>query len=54
MGFDVIYINPLKEEFFNEIDRDNLSKCIKYLNILSVESFDYRASKGEDIEKLRL
>ena len=51
MGFDVIYINPLKEEFFNEIDRDNLSKCIKYLNILSVESFDYRASKGEDIEK---
>lgn len=51
MGFDVLYINPLKEEFFNSIDTDNLSICIKYLSILNIESFYERASKGEDIEK---
>ena len=51
MDFDVIYINPLKEEYFNEIDRDNLSKCIKSLSILNIESFKERASKGKEIEK---
>ena len=51
MDFDVLYINPLKEEYFNEIDKDNLSKCIKSLSILNIESFKERASKGEEIEK---
>lgn len=51
MGFDVLYINPLKEEFFSDIDKDNLSRGIKYLSILNVESFYERASKGEEIEK---
>ena len=26
MGFDVLYLNPLKEEYWNEVDTDNLSK----------------------------
>ncbi len=51
MDFDVLYINPLKEEYFNEIDRDTLSQCIKSLSILDVESFKERASKGEEIDK---
>lgn len=50
MGFDVIYINPLKEELWNEIEDNGLSKCIKYMEILSVESFKERASKGKIID----
>ena len=50
MGFDVIYINPLKEELWNDIDDAGLSKCIKSMEILSVESFKERASKGKVID----
>ena len=50
MGFDVIYINPLKEELWNEIDDAGLSECIKSMGILSVESFKERASKGKIID----
>lgn len=50
MGFDVIYINPLKEELWNEIENSGLSKCIKDMEILSVESFKERASKGKVID----
>ena len=49
MGYDVIYINPLKEEFWDEIDSDGLSECIKEMEILSIESFRERANKGEVI-----
>ena len=42
MGFDVIYINPLKEEFFEEIDVDNLSKLNKELQIDEILSFKER------------
>ena len=50
MGFDVIYINPLKEELWNEIDDAGLSECIKSMGILSVESFEKRASNGKIID----
>lgn len=50
MGFDVIYINPLKEELWNEIDDAGLSECIKSMEILSVESFKERASSGKIID----
>ncbi|WP_455504961.1 YceG family protein, partial [Clostridium sp.] len=40
MGYDVIYINPLKEEFWSEIEEDRLSECIKSMGILSIESFN--------------
>lgn len=46
MGFDVLYINPLKEEYFDEIDIDNLSKCVKKMHIDSIETFKYRCNKG--------
>lgn len=49
MGFDVIYMNPLKEKYFSEIDEDNLSQCKKSMGILQLESFKERASKGKDI-----
>lgn len=48
MGFDVVYINSLKEEYFNEIDEDNLSQCKKSMSILPLESFEKRALKGKD------
>ena len=50
MGYDVIYINPLKEEFWSEIEEDRLSECIKSMGILSIESFSERASKGKAID----
>ena len=55
MGFDVIYINPLKEEFFEEIDVDNLSKLNKELQIDEILSFKERCARGklsENIETL--
>lgn len=52
MGFDVVYINPLKEEFFVEIDRDNLSECRESMSISQVESFYERAAKGHIIENV--
>ena len=50
MGFDVIYINPLKEELWNDIDDAGLSECIKSMEILSIESFKERAGKGKVID----
>lgn len=50
MNFDVIYINPLKEEYFEGIDTDKLSTEIKKMNILDVKSFSERTSMGRVIE----
>lgn len=50
MSFDVIYINPLKEEYFNEIDRDKLSREVLSKSIMPIESFKERTSKGKVIE----
>ncbi|MEG2353994.1 MAG: YceG family protein [Clostridium sp.] len=50
MDFDVIYINPLKEEFWDAIETDNISKSVKSMGILNVESFAERANKGKVIE----
>ena len=52
MGFDVVYINPLKEEYFAELDVDNLSICEKYMGILNIESFERRASNGKAIDNV--
>lgn len=52
MGFDVVYINPLKEEYFTEIDKENLSICEKYMGILNVETLSDRASKGTVIDNV--
>lgn len=52
MNFDVVYINPLKEEYFNEIDRDKLSICKKEMKIDAIESFEERCKKGKVIENV--
>lgn len=46
MTFDVIYINPLKEEFWDEIDKDKLSKTHKNSVILPILSMKQRSEKG--------
>ena len=50
MGFDVIYINPLKEEEFDSIDTDNISICIKNMQIDIVDTFEDRCKKGNIID----
>lgn len=52
MGADVVYINPLKEEYFEDIDKDNLSKCEKDMGILAIESFEVKSSRGQAIENV--
>ena len=52
MGFDVVYINPLKEEYFEQIDKDNLSICEKHMGILNVETFEERVKKGVLIDNV--
>ncbi|MGL5331093.1 MAG: YceG family protein, partial [Peptostreptococcaceae bacterium] len=50
-----IYINPLKEEYFDEIDIDKLSTLSKELQIDNIESFEARCKKGkltENVESL--
>lgn len=48
MNFDVIYLNPLKEEMIGEIATE--SEVIKELGILQIESFEERCRKGKTIE----
>ena len=50
MGFDVLYLNPLKEEYWNEVDTDNLSKCYVENSITDLESFNIKAHRGHEIE----
>ncbi len=52
MNFDILYINPLKEEYFEEIDKDKLSICKKSMKIDSIESFNERCKKGKIIENI--
>ena len=47
MDFDVIYLNPLKEEYFEEIDSDKLSTCQKEIQIDVVDSFKERCERGK-------
>jgi len=47
MGFDVIYINPLKEEYFEQIDIENLSKLNRELQIDEILTFKERCSRGK-------
>ncbi len=52
MGFDINYINPLKEEYFEDIDKDKLTICKKSMQIGAIESFDEKCKKGKVIEKV--
>ena len=50
MGFDVLYLNPLKEGHWTEVDTDNLSKCYVENSITDLESFNIKAHRGHEIE----
>lgn len=50
MGYDVIYVNPLKEEYWDNIDEEKLSELCKNNQILSIESLKQRASQGIEIQ----
>ncbi len=47
MDFDIVYINPLKEEYFESIDVDKLSTIEKYMSIVQMETFAEKASRGK-------
>lgn len=53
MGFDVIYINPLREEYWDEIDCDNNSKLIIEDERIDILSLKERAKEGEVIEEYK-
>lgn len=50
IDFDVLYINPLKEEFWSDIDKDGLSELHKNNQILQVETYKSRCSQGNEIQ----
>ena len=52
MGFDVLYLNPLRNNDFQKIDSDFLSNQIQYKSISPIESFFERAKKGKAISKI--
>lgn len=51
MGFDVIYINPLKEEHWDEIDQDKMSEKTSYNQILQIESLKAKTAGAHVIEQ---
>ena len=53
-GFDVIYINPLKDdENFALVDSDQISTVHKNTQILPIQSWAERAKNGQIIEENR-
>lgn len=52
MGFDIIYINPIKDEYFNLIDIDNLSLLKQYKQLSQLISLQDRCQKGTVIDRI--
>ena len=50
MSFDVLNLNPLKEEHWSSIDTDNISELVNNLQIVDVETFKDKIKKGTVIE----
>lgn len=50
MGYDVIYVNPLREQYWDEIDELHLSEVHKNNQILPIDTFQTRISQGQKIE----
>lgn len=50
MSFDVLYLNPIKEEHWDSIDTDNISSLEKYMQVTSIETLAEKISKGKCIE----
>lgn len=53
MRFDVVYINPLKEDLIQKIDNFNLTTLKKYMIIGEVESFYERIKSGNSSNILK-
>ena len=47
MTFDVIYINPLKDELFNELDIDHLSTLCKFAMITPIDTWKSRIQNAK-------
>lgn len=52
IGFDVLYINPLKEEYFEDIEQSKLSTKVENMAIVSLDSFKEHAKRGKVIENI--
>ena len=52
MGVDVLYINPLKEEFFDEIEGSVLSDKIENMTIINIDTFYEHTKKGSVIDSV--
>lgn len=50
MSFDVLYLNPIKEEYWDSIDTDNISSLEKYMQVSSLETLSEKIAKGKCIE----
>lgn len=50
MGFDVIYVNPLRDQFWDEIDENKLSEVHKNAQILPTETLQERIRNAQKIE----
>lgn len=49
MNFDVIYVNPLREQYWEEIDEDKLSIIHKNSQILPIDTLESRINAGQII-----
>lgn len=49
MGFDVIFINPVRDEHWSEIDTEQESRRVSYLQNLPIESFAVKCQRGRRI-----
>lgn len=50
MSFDVLYLNPLKEEYWSDIDVDGICELKEDMQILDVDTFEERIRHGVVIE----
>ena len=53
MGFDVLYFNPLREEFWDEIETEGLSKLHKYRQILPIRTLKEYSQEGTVMEQIQ-
>ncbi|MGL5917514.1 MAG: YceG family protein, partial [Culicoidibacterales bacterium] len=47
MGVDVLYINPLKEELFAQVDTQNWSQLQQEMGVAPIETFADKAKRGK-------
>ena len=52
MGIDVLYLNPLKEEGFEEVECQGWSQKVQAMGILPIETFAFYAKRGERLSQI--